>query len=189
MAFTAALAQANPALGDVKANLAVVLDALRRESADLVVFPELYLSGYLVRDGLRHAAQRLDGPVVRELEAACRATGKHLVVGLPRQGEATGILHNSLVLVGPEGLVGHYDKVYLPTFSVFEEDLYFKEGSRLPVFDTPLGRIGLTICYDLFFPEVTKALALKGADVIVCASASPSVSLSLIHISEPTRPY
>lgn len=180
MPFEVALVQARPALGDVKANLARVVETLRRERAELVVFPEMFLSGYALRDGFATAAVDPEGPEARELAAACRATGKTLVVGAPVRGAVRGVLHNSLLLVTPDGQVRRYDKVYLPTFSLFEEDLYFKEGTRLPVFDVTLGgervRLGLTICYDLFFPEVTKTLALQGADVLVCASASPTPS-------------
>ncbi|MFA5861056.1 MAG: carbon-nitrogen hydrolase family protein, partial [Candidatus Thermoplasmatota archaeon] len=116
----------------------------------------------------------------RELANACRATKKHLIVGAPMRSPVRGVLHNSLLYFTPEGYQGRYDKVYLPTFSLFEEDLFFKEGDALPVFDATLGgervKLGLTICYDLFFPEVTKTLALNGADVIICASASPTPS-------------
>jgi predicted amidohydrolase len=180
MPFEAALVQARPLLGDVKANAARVVDTLRRERAELVVFPELFLSGYAMRDGWAACALDMDSPVVADLSAACRDTGKTLVVGTPFRARARGVLHNSLLLFTPDGNVQRYDKVYLPTFSLFEEDQFFQEGSRLPVYDVTLGgekvRLGLTVCYDLFFPEVPKALALKGADVIVCASASPSPS-------------
>lgn len=189
--FTAALVQAEPAVGDVKANTATVVEALHRETADLVVFPELFLSGYAVRDLVHELAQPADGPALTEIAAACRAAGKHVVVGFPRQSDVRGVVHNSAALVGPSGLVGVYDKVYLPTFSVFEEDLYFKEGSRLPVFETTLGgarvKIGIAICYDLFFPEVTKAMALAGADVLVVPSASPNISQRYFEAVFPAR--
>ena len=191
MPFTAALVQARPALGDVKANAARVVEALRREQADLVVFPELFLSGYAVRDGFSTLAMDLAAPAIRELADACRATGRTLVVGAPTHGVARGIVHNSLLLVTPDGRVQKYDKVYLPTFSLFEEDHFFKEGHALPVFDVTLGgepvRLGLSICYDLFFPEVTKTLAMKGADVIVCASASPTPSRANFEAVFPAR--
>ena len=180
MPFEAALVQARPALGDVKANAARVVETLRRERADLVVFPELFLSGYALRDGWASCALDADSAVVKELAAACRDTGKTLVVGTPWKARSRGVLHNSLLLFDAAGALHRYDKVYLPTFSLFEEDHFFQEGARLPVFDATLGgervRLGLTVCYDLFFPEVTKTMALKGADVIVCASASPSPS-------------
>lgn len=180
MPFEAALVQARPLLGDVKANAARVVETLHRERAELVVFPELFLSGYALRDGWAACALHPESAVVADLAAACRGTGKTLVVGTPFHGRARGVVHNSLLLFTPDGRVRRYDKTYLPTFSLFEEDLFFKEGADLPVFDVTLGgetvRLGLTVCYDLFFPEVTKTLALKGADVIVCASASPTPS-------------
>ena len=181
MTFEVALVQARPVLGDVKANAARVVETLRRErSAELVVFPELFLSGYANRDAFSTRALDVGGSIVQELTDACRATQKHLVVGAPIRSATRGVLHNALLFFTPEGYAGRYDKVYLPTFSLFEEDHYFQEGRDLPVFDAQLGgervRLGLCICYDLFFPEVTKTLARKGADVIFCASASPTPS-------------
>ncbi|HUR67835.1 MAG TPA: carbon-nitrogen hydrolase family protein [Candidatus Thermoplasmatota archaeon] len=191
MPFEAALVQARPALGDVKANAARILDTLRRERADLVVFPELFLSGYAVRDGFGALALDLDGPLVREIADACRASGKTLVTGAPTRARQRGVVHNSLLLFTPDGRVQAYDKVYLPTFSLFEEDHFFAEGSALPVFDVTLAgervKLGLCICYDLFFPEVTKALAMKGADVIVCAAASPTPSRASFEAVFPAR--
>lgn len=180
MSFEAALVQARPLLGDVKANAARVVDALRRERAELVVFPEMFLSGYAVRDAAAQLALDAEGALVRELAEATREAGKVLVVGAPVRSRTRGLVHNSLLLFDQEGAVRRYDKVYLPTFSLFEEDHFFQEGASLPVFEVALGgervRVGLSVCYDLFFPEVTKALALRGADVLVCASASPSPS-------------
>jgi hypothetical protein len=87
--------------------------------------------------------------------------------------EAT--LHNSAVLIGPEGLIGKYQKMYLPTHSIFEEKRYFRPGYQTAVFDTKLGKLGFIICYDIYFPEVTRLARLKGAQLIVCISASPGV--------------
>ena len=191
MPFEAALVQARPALGDLKANAARVVEALRRERAELVVFPELFLSGYAVRDGFATLAVAPDHPVVRELADACRATGKTLVLGAPTKAGQRGLLHNSLLLVTPDGRVQSYHKVHLPTFSLFEEDHFFREGSELRPFEVTLGgepvKLGLTICYDLFFPEATKALALRGADVILCPAASPTPSRANFETVIPAR--
>ncbi len=194
MPFQVALVQARPVLGDVKTNLAHVVSTLTRESTvDLVVYPEMFLSGYALRDSWAQAAITPDAsdPVVRELIDTCRATGRSVVVGAPTKGRVRGVLHNSLLLVTPAGLAGVYNKVYLPTFSVFEEDTYFMEGDSLPVFSVKLNgedvRIGLCICYDLFFPEVTKTLARNGADVIICASASPTPSRANFEAVFPAR--
>jgi predicted amidohydrolase len=182
-----ALVQAQPELGDVKANIAQVVDALQREAADLVVFPELFLTGYLMRDALHNLALDPDGPEIGELVDACRTTGKRLIVGAPMQSRVRGSTTNSALLIGPEGIEGRYDKRYLPTFSVFEEDTYFCEGTGGPVFTVPTPdggevRVGVNICYDLFFPEITKAQALAGADVLVCISASPSISRKYFEV-------
>lgn len=191
MPFEASLVQARPVLGDLKANAARIIEALQREPSELIVFPELFLSGYAVRDGFTTLAVALDDPLIRELADACKATGKTLITGAPTRAAQRGVLHNSLLLFTPDGKVQSYDKVYLPTFSLFEEDHFFKEGNALPVFRVTLGgeevTLGLTICYDLFFPEVTKALALKGADVIVCSAASPTPSRSSFEAVFPAR--
>jgi predicted amidohydrolase len=64
--------------------------------------------------------------------------------------------------------------MHLPTHSVFEEKRYFRPGYQTAVFDTALGKIGLIICYDIFFPELSRLTRLKGAQLIICISASPS---------------
>lgn len=183
----AALFQLQPALGEPQRNLRTLAKKVQGSRAELCVFPELFLTGYFNRDLLRTLAEPLDGPLVGGLKRVAKRTGKHIVTGLPRLGEQRGVVHNSSVLVTPGGDVHCYDKVYLPTFSVFEEDLYFGEGSALPVFRTDLGRVGMCICYDLFFPEVTKALALQGAELLTCISASPTISREYFETVLPAR--
>lgn len=187
MPLTVALVTAHPELGDVKANLAQVIEALAREDADLVVFPELFLTGYLMRDGLRNLALDPEGPEISELTDACRMHGKRLLIGAPLEGASRGVITNSALLIGPEGVEGRYDKHYLPTFSVFEEDHYFQEGARAPVFTVPTKDgericLGVSICYDFFFPEIPKAQALRGADALVCISASPAISRKYFEV-------
>lgn len=185
--FTVALHQFAPVLGDKAANLKTFAKQVKAAKADLHVFPELALTGYFNRDLLRTLAEPLDGPSVREVKALARRSGAHLLFGMPRESEVRGVVHNSAVLVTPEGEVSAYDKIYLPSFSVFQEDIYFGEGHALPVAKTRLGKIGMCICYDLFFPEVTKSLAMKGADVIACISASPNISRRYFEAVIPAR--
>jgi predicted amidohydrolase len=90
--------------------------------------------------------------------------------------EAEGLFYNSSVLVYPNEEVGCYRKLHLANFGPFEEHLYFGRGNKLPVFETKIGRIGMLICFDCFFPELSKIYALKGADILVCISASPSTT-------------
>ena len=161
-----AVAQTEPKLGEKERNLDVGL-ALLEESvalgAELLVLPECAIPGYMF-GSLEEAmpyAEEIPGPSTDALEAACRRLGAHVVCGLlERDGD---LLRNAAVLVGPDGLVGSYRKTHLPFLGV---DRFTTPGDELPIFDTTLGRIGIEICYDLRFPEVTRTLALHGAEIV-----------------------
>jgi len=148
----------------------------RKEKAKLVVFPELSLTDYVVRDLLYELAEPVPGPSVEKIAEIAKENKLYMVFGMPEKSEkAESVIYNTAVLVGPRGYIGKYRKMYLPTHSVFEEKRYFRPGYETPVFETELGKIGLIICYDVFFPEVSRALKLKGAQIIICISASPAV--------------
>ena len=154
-----------------------------KHAAELVIFPELSLTGYVVRDQIYELAETIPGPSTRSIEKIARKSKTYIVFGMPELSEkAQATIYNSAVLVGPEGLVGKYRKIHLPTHSVFEEKRYFRPGYQTAVFDTELGKIGLIICYDIFFPEVTRLTRLKGAQLIVCISASPAVRRTFFEI-------
>jgi len=148
----------------------------KRQSADIVIFPELSLTGYVVRDQIYELAETVPGPSTKILEGIAKRTKMHIVFGMPELTDKTqATIYNTAVLLGPNGLLGKYRKMYLPTHSVFEEKRYFRPGYEAAVFDTELGKIGLIICYDIFFPEVARLTRLKGAQFIVCISASPAI--------------
>jgi predicted amidohydrolase len=138
---------------------------------DLVVFPELASSGYVTtRDPAfmrryYRAAEPVPGPTTRALGEAARQHGVHVVVGvLEANPSVAGTMANTAVLIGSDGsVVGAYRKTHLPG----EEKHYFSAGTQLPVFDTPLGRIGLLVCADNSFPEAARVLALRGAEIVV----------------------
>ena len=151
----------------------------KEQKADLAIFPELCLSGYVVRDQFYELAETIPGPTVEKVEALAKETGLHIIFGMPELSEKTrATVFNTAVFVGPKGLIGKYRKMYLPTHSIFEEKRYFRPGYQTAAFQTDVGNIGLCICYDLFFPEVLRLIRLKGAQLIVCISASPSVRRS-----------
>lgn len=153
----------------------VVAEA-KKLAAELVIFPELSLTGYVIRDQIYELAETIPGPSTTVLENIARKTKIYVVFGMPELSEKTqATIYNAAVLVGPEGFIGKYRKMYLPTHSVFEEKRYFRPGYQTAVFDTELGKIGLIICYDIFFPEVSRLTRLKGAQLIVCISASPAI--------------
>ena len=160
------VAQIEPRLGELDRNRELCLARLEEAAAEgcsLVVLPECASSGY-VFDSVEEASQvaeEIPGPFVDALEAACARLGVHCVSGmLERDGD---VLRNAAVLVGPDGLVGRYRKTHLPFLGV---DRFVRAGDELPVFDTSLGRIAIEICYDLRFPELTRALALQGAEIV-----------------------
>jgi predicted amidohydrolase len=177
--FEIALAQIDCKQGDKAENLRKIEETVKkakRKGADLVIFPELSLTGYVVRDQIYELAEKIPGQSTKILENIARETKAYIVFGMPELSEkAQATLYNTAVLVGPKGLIGKYRKMYLPTHSVFEEKRYFRPGYQIPVLDTELGKLGLIICYDIYFPELTRLIRLKGAQLIICISASPGI--------------
>ena len=172
------LAQTGPKLGNKERNLRQISEQAskaRKKNIDLLIFPELQLTGYTMRDEVSHLAESIPGPSTRKVETLAREHGVHVVFGMPEESEVKGVIHNTAVFVGPKGLIGRYRKIHLPTHSVFEERRYYRPGQEASVFKTDIGTIGLNICYDLYFPELTRLQALQGAELVVCISASPGL--------------
>lgn len=174
MTFLLAAAQFNPRLGDNTANTARMVGMLGEAAArgaQLVVFPECAVTGYNFANlaDASAAAEPLDGASVRALIAASRDCNTHVVVGTLRRADDN--VYNTALLIGPRGMIGSYDKAHLPLCGV---DKFAARGNTgFVVHDTPLGRIGMLICYDLRFPEAARALALRGADIIALPTNWP----------------
>jgi predicted amidohydrolase len=186
-----ALAQISSKRENKKENLRKIEEftiKAKEQAADLVIFPELSLTGYVVRDQIYELAETILGPSTKRIEDVAKKTGMHIIFGMPELSEKTkATIFNTAVFVGPKGVIGKYRKMYLPTHSVFEEKRYFRPGYQIAAFDTELGSIGLCICYDLFFPEVCRLTRLKGAKLIVSISASPAVRRSYFEILTAAR--
>jgi len=134
------------------------------DGANLIVLPELANTGYTFEtraEAYAHAETLDEGPSIKTWRAFAREHQVYLVAGF---AERDGLkLYDSAVLFGPDGLLGHYRKAHLWN----QEKLWFSPGDLgFPVFETPIGRIGLMICWDVWFPEVPRLLALQGADII-----------------------
>lgn len=174
--------QFDPIFGDKKRNILKAADAIRRIDADLVVLPEFFATGYQFCSGEEVADLSEDipeGMTTQSLVQIAAETRKYVAAGLPEK--AGSIFFNSAILAGPEGFVGLYRKTHL--FS--EEKLFFSPGDTgFRVWDTPLGRIGVMICFDWYFPESLRTLALRGVEIV----AHPS-NLVLPHCpqSMPVR--
>ena len=167
------MAQINPKLGDIAANMALYEAGIRdaaSQDVDLVVFPELSLTGYFLRDMVPDVAVRLSSPEMEQLKALSREVS--LVAGLVLESEDHRFYNAAVYFEGGE--VRHiHRKVYLPTYGMFDEQRYFARGGRLRAFDTRHGRLVLLICEDLWHPSTVYLAALDGALTILCPSSSP----------------
>lgn len=186
-----ALAQMNCRAEDKEYNLDLMEKNIRQakeRGANLVIFPELSLTGYVIRDLLYELAEPIPGPCVRYLEEIAEKENIHVVLGmLERSEKARAVIYNTAVLIGPKGFIGKYRKMHLPSHSVFEEKRYFRPGYQAPKFDTDIGKLGLIICYDLFFPEITRLLRLEGSQFIICISASPAIRRKFFEVLTTAR--
>jgi len=189
---TVALAQISSRVGDKEHNIKEMekkIKQAKRKGAHLVTFPELALTGYVVRDLAYELAEPVPiGPSIRQITDFAKRENVHVIFGLiEKSAKAGAILHNTAVLIGPKGFIGKYQKMHLPTHSVFEEKRYFRQGYQTPVYETSIGKLGMIICYDIYFPEITRLMRLRGAQLIVCISASPSTRRGFFQVLTAAR--
>lgn len=169
-----AAVQMHTELMNPNANLSSVASRLHDAAlmgAKLAVFPECTLTGYsLTSEEALEVAEAIPGPRLSRLTSACAADDILAVVGTLELDEE-GRVFNTAMLVGPTGLLGRYRKTHLPFLGV---DRFLAAGETIAgPFDTPLGTLGVLICYDLRFPEPIRALALRGAQAILLPTAWP----------------
>ena len=168
--------------------LIVVMREAASRGADLVVFPELAINtwGSCPECTSAHSpcewhlseAEVADGPSALRIGAAATELGVHVIYGFEETGDVPGVIHNSANLIGPDGLIGTYRKLHL---GIPLETNRFTPGDTLPVFDTALGPIGISICYDFYNnPELSRLLCFKGARLLV----NPTGRSDLPHARE-----
>ncbi|MDA8077693.1 MAG: acyltransferase [Nitrospiraceae bacterium] len=165
MKIKAGLFQFAPAFGDIHRNVDRALAALASASAELIVLPELFSTGYQFTsaDEVRELAEEVpSGFTTQRLADFSRERSIFIVAGIAeRDGDR---IFNSAVLTGPKGFIGVYRKTHL----FHEEKLWFSPGDTgFRVWETAVGRIGIMVCFDWFFPESARTLSLMGADIIV----------------------
>jgi predicted amidohydrolase len=182
------LAQLAPRPGDVAANLDRIRAAVTAVPSDVAIFPELFLSGYRVGDRIHQLALRGDDAPTAALRAIARETRATIVVGTPLAStERRGEVHNAAIAVRPDGEIHTQVKRYLPTFGPFEEGAHFTATDESRPVPIAARTVGLEICYDTFFPEVSRTLALAGAELLIILSASPVTSGRLFSRLLPAR--
>ncbi|MDX1412333.1 MAG: nitrilase-related carbon-nitrogen hydrolase [Nitrospirales bacterium] len=156
--------QFSPIFGEIHQNLDSVLKTIPRFSGELLVFPELALSGYqfVSMAEVEELSQEIPGsPIFQQVEEMVRRHSLHVVIGLAERFQ--GRIYNSAILLGPNGYVGTYRKTHL----FLEETRWFVPGNTgFRVWDIGMAKVGLLVCFDWLYPEAARTLALKGADIL-----------------------
>jgi len=165
--ITVALVQMHPKVSEPEHNLAKIVEYIERialeQRADLIVFPELAVTGYECGLRFTELAEKVPGHVVNVISRKASEFSVHVLFGMPIKEKVESIIYNAAILLGPDGeVIGDYRKVHLRG----EERMAFRSGFRYPVFETELGMVGVMIGWDLAFPEVARSLTLNGAEVI-----------------------
>ncbi len=169
-----AAVQMNPKIMGNRENLDKVLFNVRtaaNNDADLIVFPECALTGYVFasREEAMPFMETIPGPSVNKLAVCCKELNVHIIVGL-LEIDADKCF-NTAILIGPEGLIGKYRKNHLPFLGI---DRFINPGDKpFQVYSTSIGNIGIHICYDCNFPESARVMTLLGADILALPTNWP----------------
>ena len=169
-----AVVQTNPALMKNEENLNGIICNTKEAASNgvnLIVFPECSLTGYIFnsrKEALPYA-ETIPGPAIKRIAALCKELNVFVILGLLEKDKNK--LYNAAALISPEGLIGSYRKNHLPYLGI---DRFVDRGNRpFEVYSTPVGNIGIEICYDIIFPENSRVMALQGADILVLPTNFP----------------
>jgi predicted amidohydrolase len=166
--FKIALAQINPALGDLDKNIKKHLafcDRAIKQNADLIVFPELSLTGYSIKDLNFDLAVNLQGnKLLKPLEEKSKKIS--IICGGIEEDTNYGIFNTAFYIEGGKCRFSHR-KIYPPDYGMFEEIRYFSKGKSNDVYDSKFGNLGIMVCEDLWHISVPLLMALKGAKVLI----------------------
>jgi len=170
-----AAVQMEPKLMKTRENLENILSAVRKAAdnqADLIVFPECSLTGYIFssRQEALPFAETIPGSSTEKVISLCQELKVYVIFGLLEKENDR--LFNAAAFLGPQGLIGEYRKNHLPFMGV---DRFVDPGDKpFQVYQTPIGNIGLQICYDILFPEGSRVMTLLGADILALSTNFPS---------------
>lgn len=167
-----AVVQMEPELGKMEANVGKMADFVAKiateQPVDIIVFPELSVTGYEGGQRFAQMSQRVPGAVTNILGQHATEFGVYIMMGMAVKEKVETVLYNSAVLIGPDGGVAHeYRKVHLQA----EERLVFRPGYRITPEETEVGIVGSMLGWDLTFPEVARTLVLDGAEIILLPAA------------------
>jgi 5-aminopentanamidase len=167
-----AIVQEDSCLGDTSRNLeraCRIIQHAAEHGAQLVLFPEMFLTGYSIKEDARCLAEEICGASIGRLKQEAQRFRIDVCMGFPELEPASGKIYNSLACLSNRGVVRCvYRKIHLYD----QEKQYFHPGNNTMVADTALGRAGFLICYDLEFPEHARVLALQGAEILLVSTAN-----------------
>lgn len=170
------LVQFDSKMKDVNYNVKKAIKYIEKagkNKSDLIVFPELFTTGYnvnIIKTDYYDLAEGIDGITIKTLSNVAKENNINIVAPIALKKEVYGVIYNSAVVIDRNGIVlGSYSKTHLWAGDMY----YFRSGDEYPVFNLDFGKIGIMICYDGGFPEVSRILALNGAELILCPSAFP----------------
>ncbi|MHB8351353.1 MAG: carbon-nitrogen hydrolase family protein [Thermoplasmata archaeon] len=182
------LAELAPRRGEADPNLEKIRVGLGGRSVDLAVFPEMFVTGYALGDRVHQLALREGGAEEAHLADLARSSRTALIVGAPRLStDRLGEVENVALAFDADGSEHHQAKRYLPSFGPFEEGHFFTPARRSGPIRLAGHPVGIAVCYDAFFPEVFRSLALDGAELLVVISASPVTSRRMFERILPAR--
>jgi NAD+ synthase (glutamine-hydrolysing) len=173
--FKVALAQVNPALGNLEKNIKKHTDYITKavkKKADLIVFPELSLTGYSLKDLNAELAINLNTP--EALNPLCELSRKiDIICGGVEEDDNYGLFNAAFFISGGRVKFTHR-KLYPPDYGMFEEIRYFSKGKKINILETQFGKIGILVCEDLWHISLPLIQALNGAKIIITIAASPT---------------
>lgn len=183
-----ALAQISPHLGNLRKNFELHLQSIekaKKKKADLLIFPELSLTGYTLMDMVDEVSlEPGKNPIFKELKAASREIS--LVVGFVEEMEK-GLFYNSAAFLSKGKILHIHRKVFLPTFGMFDEARFYAQGKNFQTFPTPFGKTGMMICRDFLSYGASYLLFAGGAEIIIVISAAPGRGTALEESYETSR--
>ena len=174
MKFKVGLAQIGPTLGNLEANEKIIRGEVKKalkRGVDLLVFPELSVTGYFLKDIVPEAAIRKSSPLFKEIAAMSEEIS--IVVGYIEESSRHGFYNTAGYFEGGK-LLHQHRKLYLPTYGLFDEGRYVGAGKRVRAFDTRFGRAAMLICEDAWHPGLAYVASQDGADLLIIPSSSPA---------------
>jgi len=183
-----AMAQISPHLGDIKKNLELHLEYIeksKKKKADLLVFPELSLTGYSLKDLVEEVALHPEkDPLFKKLKTLSRELS--FILGFVEEKER-GQFYNSAAFFSGGKILHIHRKVFLPTYGMFEEGKFFAQGKNFKTFDTLFGKMGMMICRDFLHYATSYLLFAGGTEIIIIISSAPGRGVSEKESYESSR--